>query len=110
MKSSPRQAQSMLKALAEPRRVAILRLVRRRELKAGEIASHFRTTRSGISQHLRVLTDAGLLSERRQGTCRLYRLRADGFGQLRAFLDDFWEKSLRRLKNEAEMETRKRDR
>ena len=80
MKSS-RQMHVILKALAEPRRVAILTLVRsRHELRAGEIARHFRSTRPGISQHLRVLTNAGLLCERRQGTSRLYSLRREGFG------------------------------
>ena len=97
----------ILKALAEPRRVAILTLVRSHELRAGEIARHFRSTRPGISQHLRVLTNAGLLSERRQGTSRLYSLRREGFGELRAFLDSFWEESLSRLKREVESESRK---
>ena len=106
MKSS-RQMHIILKALAEPRRVAILTLVRSHELRAGEIARHFRSTRPGISQHLRVLTNAGLLSERRQGTSRLYSLRREGFGELRAFLDNFWEESLSRLKREAESESRK---
>jgi DNA-binding transcriptional ArsR family regulator len=107
MKSS-RQMHVILKALAEPRRVAILTLVRsQRELRAGVIARHFRSTRPGISQHLRVLTNAGLLSERRQGTRRLYSLRKEGFGELRAFLDSFWEESLSRLKREVEGETRR---
>jgi len=98
----------VLKALAEPRRVAILTLVRsQHELRAGEIARHFRSTRPGISQHLRVLTNAGLLSERRQGTRRLYSLRNAGFGELRAFLDSFWEENLSRLKREVEGETRR---
>jgi DNA-binding transcriptional ArsR family regulator len=96
------QTRSVLRALAEPRRVAILRLIRRRELRAGDIADNFKTTRSAISQHLRVLTKAGLLSERRRGTSRLYRLRAEGFSQLRALLDTFWEDGLARLKSEAE--------
>jgi DNA-binding transcriptional ArsR family regulator len=107
MKSSRRQAQSMLSALAEPRRVAILRLVGARELRAGEISKHFRTTRSGISQHLRVLANAGLLCERRQGTSRLYRIRDEAFSQLKDFLDSFWDQSLARLKSEAEMEARR---
>jgi DNA-binding transcriptional ArsR family regulator len=107
MKSS-RQMQVILKALAEPRRVAILTLVRsQHELRAGEIAQHFRSTRPGISQHLRVLTHAGLLSERRQGTSRLYRLRHEGFGEVRAFLDSFWEESLSRLKREVEDDARR---
>lgn len=104
MKKPSPQTESMLKALAEPRRVAILRLVRSRELKAGEIAGHFKTTRSGISQHLRVLTNAGLLFQRRQGTHRLYRIRHEGFGQLRDFLAAFWEDRLARLKAAAESE------
>jgi DNA-binding transcriptional ArsR family regulator len=104
--SSFRQTQAALRAIAEPRRMTILRLVRTRELRAGEIASHFRTTRSAISQHLRVLTKAGLLHERRQGTSRFYRLRPQGFRELRALLDTFWEQSLSRLKSEAEMEAR----
>jgi DNA-binding transcriptional ArsR family regulator len=101
-------AQAILKALAEPRRVAILKLVHVRELRAGEIARHFRTTRPAISQHLRVLTKAGLLSLRRQGTRRLYRIRPEGFASLRAFLDVFWEESLSKLKIAAERERRRR--
>jgi DNA-binding transcriptional ArsR family regulator len=104
--SALRQTQAALRAIAEPRRMTILKLVRSRELRAGEIASHFRTTRSAISQHLRVLTKAGLLHERRQGTSRLYRLRPQGFTQLQALLNSFWDASLSRLKDEAEAETR----
>jgi DNA-binding transcriptional ArsR family regulator len=98
----------MLRALAEPQRLTILRLVRSRELRAGDIARHFRTTRSGISQHLRVLTDAGLLTLRRQGTSRLYRVRGEGFAQLRAFLDSFWHDKLTLLKAAAEEDAKKR--
>jgi DNA-binding transcriptional ArsR family regulator len=64
--SALKQTQAALRAIAEPRRMSILKLVRTRELRAGEIARHFRTTRSAISQHLPVLTRAGLLHERRQ--------------------------------------------
>ena len=107
MKNS-RQVHRVLKAIAEPRRLAILTLVRsRHELRAGDIAKQFRTTRPGISQHLRVLTGAGLLCERRQGTSRLYSLRREGFGELRAFLDTFWQESLSRLKREVEKEARR---
>lgn len=95
----------MLRALAEPRRVAILRLIRRREMRAGQIAENFNTTRSAISQHLRVLTKAGLLTERRSGTSRLYRLRLEGFTELRSMLDTFWEDALARLKSEAEKQS-----
>jgi DNA-binding transcriptional ArsR family regulator len=109
MKRATAQAQQVLRALAEPRRVAILSLVHSRERRAGEIAGHFKTTRPAISQHLRVLVKAGLLSERRQGTQRLYRLRPDGFAQLRSFLDTFWEDALTQLKSVAESEARRRD-
>ena len=98
----------MLRALAEPQRLMILRLVRSRELRAGDIARHFKTTRSGISQHLRVLTDAGLLSQRRHGTSRLYRVRREGFAQLRDFLDTFWQDRLGNLKTAAEEIAKKR--
>ncbi len=102
--------QAVLKALAEPRRVAILRLVVGRELPAGEIARSFKTSRPAISQHLRVLVDAGLLVQRRAGTLRLYRARPETMAQLRAFLDTFWEDGLAALKREAEAEARARRR
>jgi DNA-binding transcriptional ArsR family regulator len=91
-----------LRAIAEPRRREILALVRDRELPAGEIAAHFDVTRPAISQHLAVLKDAGLLSERRQGTRRLYRARPVGTADLRAWLEDFWDDGLDRLRVAAE--------
>ena len=102
------RAGRVLRVLAEPHRVRILMLTRTRELRAGDIARHFRTTRSAISQHLRVLIKAGLLSERRSGTRRLYRLRPEGFAGLRSFLSTFWDSRLARLKDEAEAESRSR--
>ena len=83
-----------LRAIAEPRRRAILRLVARDELAAGEIAAAFDITRTAVSQHLTVLKNAGLLSERRDGTRRLYRARAEGLAGLREFLDDMWSGAL----------------
>jgi DNA-binding transcriptional ArsR family regulator len=83
-----------LRALAEPRRRAILRLVAHDELAAGEIAAAFDVTRTAVSQHLTVLRNAGLLSERRVGTRRLYRARPEGLAGLREFLDDMWAASL----------------
>jgi len=91
-------------ALAEPRRRAILRLVQAGEMAAGEIAAHFEVTRPAISQHLRVLRTAGLLIERRQGTRRLYRARPEGLAELRAYLDEFWDTGLERLRSAAEAE------
>jgi DNA-binding transcriptional ArsR family regulator len=95
-----------VRALAEPRRRDILRLVRDDELSAGTIASHFDVSRPAISQHLKVLKDAGLVGERRDGTRRLYRVRPEGFAELRAFLDDFWGEGLARLKSAAEADHR----
>lgn len=83
-----------LRALAEPRRRAILRLVAHDELPAGEIAAAFEVTRTAISQHLSVLKDAGLLHERREGTRRLYTVRPEGLAGLREFLDEMWASSL----------------
>jgi DNA-binding transcriptional ArsR family regulator len=93
---------AVLRALAEPKRVAILRLIRSHEMRAGDIARNFRTTRPAISQHLRVLVDAGLVSERREGTSRLYAVRREGFAQLRSFLDSFWDEKLVALKGAVE--------
>jgi DNA-binding transcriptional ArsR family regulator len=100
-----------LKALAEPRRREILRLVWARELPATSIADHFSdVTRSAISQHLGVLKEAGLLSERRDGTRRLYRARPEGFAGLREFLESFWDERLGALRAEAESEERRKGR
>ena len=89
--------EAALRAIAEPRRREILRLVRDSELSAGEIASHFDVTRSAVSQHLRVLKDAGLLMERRNGTRRIYRIRPDGLAEIRDFIDGLWDIKLAAL-------------
>jgi DNA-binding transcriptional ArsR family regulator len=98
--------EAALKAIAAPRRRQILSLVRDGELSAGEIASHFDVTRPAVSQHLTVLKEAGLVSERRNGTRRLYRAQPEGLAQLKAFLDEFWDDRLDALKREAEREER----
>jgi DNA-binding transcriptional ArsR family regulator len=94
-----------LRAVADPTRRAILRLVRDGEVAAGEIATHFpEISRPAVSQHLRVLVDAGLVDVRPDGTRRLYRWRPDGFRDVAAFIDDMWSDSLARLKLAAERE------
>ena len=97
-----------LRAIAEPSRRKILLLVQDNELPAGEIASHFEITRPAISQHLRILKNAGLVTERREGTKRLYRARPEGLEEIREFLNDFWEGRLRLLTNAAESEERRK--
>ncbi|WP_028925371.1 ArsR/SmtB family transcription factor [Pseudonocardia acaciae] len=102
--------QAVLEAVVEPRRREILRLVRTAESTAGSIAAHFPdVSRPTVSQHLRVLRDAGLLHERRDGTRRLYRARPEGFAEARAFFEEFWDSRLSTLKVEAEREQRRRD-
>jgi DNA-binding transcriptional ArsR family regulator len=95
-----------LRAIAEPRRREILRLVRDQERTAGEIATQFDVTRPAISQHLTVLRDAGLIVERRDGTRRWYRARPEGTRELRAWLEAFWDDGLARLAAAAEQEER----
>ncbi len=102
--------EAAIRAIAEPRRREILRLVWTSELPAGEIARHFAVTRPAISQHLRVLREAGLVSERRNGTKRLYRARPETIAQLRAYLEQYWDENLRLLKAAAEQEEQGRGR
>ena len=98
--------EAALKAIAAPHRRQILSLVRDDELSAGEIAKNFDVTRPAVSQHLNVLKEAGLVSERRNGTRRLYRARPEGLVPLRQFLEEFWDPRLEALKREIEREER----
>lgn len=97
------------RALAAPRRREILSLVRDDELSAGDIASRFDVSRPAISQHLSALREAGLLSERRDGTRRLYRAQPEALAGLRDFLNEFWTDRLERLKLAAELEQQRRN-
>jgi DNA-binding transcriptional ArsR family regulator len=99
-----------IRAIAEPNRRRILQLVTAKELSAGEIAAEFEITRPAVSQHLGVLREAGLVSERRDGTRRLYSLRPEGFDDLKSFLEAFWDEGLERLKEAAELEEGRRRR
>jgi DNA-binding transcriptional ArsR family regulator len=100
--------EAALKAIAAPRRRQILTLVRDRELSAGEIAAQFDVTRPAVSQDLTLLKEAGLVTERRNGARRLYRVRPEGLAPLKAFLEEFWDERLDALKREAEREERKK--
>ena len=95
--------ETLLRTLAEPKRCEIVRLVWSQELAATEIATHFPdVTRSAISQHLGVLRNAGLISERRDGVRRLYSTNQAEMARLREFLDSFWSQGLLRLRDMAE--------
>jgi DNA-binding transcriptional ArsR family regulator len=98
---------AQLRAIAEPRRREILRLVWSSERTAGEIARNFDVTRPAISQHLRVLREAGLVSERREGTRRLYRAVPQRVADLRAYLEGYWDEALASLKQAAEQAERR---
>jgi len=89
-------------ALAEQRRREILRLVRDRPRSVNEIAGHFDVTQQAISQHLKVLKDAGLVAVRPDGQRRLYMVRPEGLAVLRDFLAEIWPEQLTRLKHAVE--------
>jgi DNA-binding transcriptional ArsR family regulator len=98
-----------LRAVADPTRRAIQRLDRDDEVPAGEIARHFRSiSRPAVSQHLRALTDAGLVDVRPDGNRRLYRWRREGLRDAAEFLEEMWAGNLARLKTAAEREERPR--
>ena len=99
--------ESALRAIADPKRREILRLVHTKELSAGEIAARFDVTRPAISQHLSVLIGAELVTVRRIGTRRLYRARPERIDQIKDFLDEFWGDHLALLKEAAEAQERR---
>ncbi|MCZ8515772.1 metalloregulator ArsR/SmtB family transcription factor [Paenibacillus filicis] len=95
-------------ALTEPRRRDILHLVRDGELTSSAIASHFDISAPAISQHLKVLEEAGLVVVRRAGTKRFYGIRREGFAELKQYIESFWDDSLMKLKEAAEQEERRK--
>jgi DNA-binding transcriptional ArsR family regulator len=99
-----------LQVLAAPRRLRILELVWDRELSAGQIAAQFEVSWSAVSQHLRVLKEAGFVAERREGTSRIYRADQAALGPLRSVVEDYWRRGLGRVKDLAEAEQRDKDR
>lgn len=98
-----------LAAIAEPRREEILRMVWHGEMRAGDIARAMPVTFGAVSQHLRVLLEAGLVTVRREGKSRLYKADHGGLGPLAAVLEQFWFGRLSTLKALAEVEQRKTD-
>ena len=96
-----------IQAITEPRRREILHLVRNGELASSAIASHFDISAPAISQHLKVLEEAGLVVVRRAGTKRYYGIRREGFAELMQYIESFWDDSLMRLKEAAEEEERR---
>jgi DNA-binding transcriptional ArsR family regulator len=93
-------------ALGDPTRRAIFEQLRSGSRSVGEIAAGLPVSRPAVSQHLRVLKEAGLVTERRNGTRRLYRLDPDGLGELRRYVEEYWTQALAAFKEEAERERR----
>jgi DNA-binding transcriptional ArsR family regulator len=93
-------------ALGDPTRRAIFEQLRSGARSVGEIAADLPVSRPAVSQHLRVLKEAGLVTERRNGTRRLYRLDPNGLGELRRYVEEYWTQALAAFKEEAERERR----
>ena len=87
-----------LTALGDPTRRAIFEQLADRPRAVGELARELPVSRPAVSQHLKVLKDAGLVIDRPAGTRRIYQLDLDGVGAMRAYLDQFWNRSLAAFK------------
>lgn len=99
----PDRLDAVAQALADGTRRGLLRLVRDTERAAGDLAAAFPSmSRPAVSQHLRVLHDAGLVSIRPSGNQRLYRARTEGLAEVWRFIDEMWADRLSRLKGAAE--------
>ena len=99
----------MLGALSDPTRQTVLTLLRRRPSTVGDLASRLPVSRPAVSQHLRVLEAAGLVTVRPEGNRRLYRARAAGLADVWRFIDEMWSDRLERLKHAAEHEAARTD-
>src|SRR3954469_9402120 len=97
----------VFEAVAQPKRREILRLLASGERTAGDIAGNFAVTQPAISQHLKVLKEAGLVNERRDGTRRLYSVRPQGLEDLHGFLTDVLPGRLEELKRVVEDDRRR---
>ena len=91
-------------ALGDPTRRAVFELLGQGPRAVGELASELPVTRPAVSQHLKVLKEAGLVVDRPDGTRRLYELNPDGIGALRAYFERFWTRALTSFKHRVEQE------
>jgi DNA-binding transcriptional ArsR family regulator len=97
-------ASGAIQALGDPTRRAVFEQLRRGPRSVGELAEGLPVSRPAVSQHLRVLKGAGLVTDEQQGTRRLYRIERDGLEELRAWFDSFWDTALAEFKAAAERE------
>lgn len=93
-----------LAALGDPTRRAIFERLADRPRAVGELASELPVSRPAVSQHLKVLKQAGLVIDRREGNRRVYQLDPNGVGALRAYLDQFWKRALTAFKQAVEQQ------
>ena len=101
---------AQLDALGDPTRRAILGQLRRGPRAVGALAKAFPISRPAISQHLKVLKDARLVTDRAEGTRRVYQLDRAGFESVRAYLDQFWTTALAAFQEKADAEPERNDR
>src|ERR1700748_2187249 len=102
-------ATAMLTALGDPTRQAIFDLLSHGPLAVGQLADELPVSRPAVSQHLKVLKDAGLVTDRQAGTRRLYQVDPDGLAELRSYLDGFWARSLASFQDHAKEAGNDRD-
>ena len=95
-----------MEALGDATRREIMERLRSGPRPVGEIAAELPVSRPAVSQHLRVLKEAGLVTERKDGARRIYRIDQEGLKDLRTYLDSFWEQALAGFKAAAESEGR----
>jgi DNA-binding transcriptional ArsR family regulator len=96
-----------LSALADPTRRRILERLRKGPKPVGKLAAGLPVSRPAVSQHLKVLREAGLVREEREGTQHIYHIDPKGLGPLRAWLDQFWDSALDAFRAEAEKTAKK---
>ena len=98
--------ENILLALSDSTRRAVFERLRSGPISVGEIAAELPVSRPAVSQHLKVLKDAGLVRHEAQGTRRVYEIEANGLAELRSWLDGFWDTQLQAFKQEAEKPAR----
>jgi DNA-binding transcriptional ArsR family regulator len=98
-----------MNALGDPTRRAIFERLAEGPMAVGELAGELPVSRPAVSQHLKVLKDAGLVGERAEGARHVYRVDPDGVGALRNYFDRFWDHALANFKAEAERSERSSD-
>jgi len=97
-----------LDALHDTTRRTVLERLREGPKSVGEIANDLPVSRPAVSQHLKVLKDAGLVNDRSEGTRRIYHIDPKGLGALRAWLDQFWDSALASFAAEVERQEKER--